>query len=147
MRDSYRIVLVDDNVWLRLELIKYLEAKTDLEIIGEANDGVELLALLDKLSAEQQPLPHLIILDISMPRLGGIETAWQIKREYPSIKILFLSCYDKMEYLDYTIGGGADGFLLKDDMDGEIFSAISMVRQGGSYVSPGFIKGIADTRL
>ena len=58
MKDQYRIVLVDDNARLRQELIKYLEAKTDLEIIGEAGDGVELLALLDKLSAEKQPLPH-----------------------------------------------------------------------------------------
>jgi DNA-binding NarL/FixJ family response regulator len=147
MRESYRIVLVDDNIWLRLELIKYLETKNDLEIIGEANDGVELLALLDTLSADKKQLPHLVILDISMPRLGGIETAWQIKKTYPSVKILFLSSYDKMEYLDYTIGGGADGFLLKDEMDGELFSAIRMMRQGESYVSPGFIKGITDTSL
>jgi DNA-binding NarL/FixJ family response regulator len=147
MREPYRIVLVDDNVLLRQELIKYLETKTDLEVIGEAGDGIELLALVDKLSAGKQPLPHLIILDISMPRLGGIETAWQIKREYPAIKILFLSSYDKMEYLDYTIGGGAEGYLLKDEMDSEIFSAIRMVRQGASYVSPGFVKGITDTSL
>ena len=99
---------------------------------------MELLGHLYKLNAQQQTLPQLAILDISMPYLGGIETARQIKLVYPTVKVLFLSIYDNKEYLEYAIAGGAEGYLLKGEMDSEIFIAIKMVRDGSFYLSPGF---------
>jgi len=78
--DTYRIVLADDHFLIRQGLRRILEGKGDLEVVGEAADGVELLFLLNKLK------PHLVILDISMPNLQGIETARQIKMNYPGMK-------------------------------------------------------------
>ena len=138
-RDAvYSIVLTDDNPELRQELKNYIESAPDLKIIGEAGNGLELLGYLYKRSSQPQTLPHLVILDISMPYLGGIETARQIKLVYPTVKILFLSIYDNKEYLQYAIAGGAEGYLLKSEMDSEIFSAINTVRNGEFYLSPGF---------
>lgn len=134
----YRIVLTDDNPLLRDELKQYIETDPELKITGEAGNGIELLAYLYKLTAQQQVLPHLVILDISMPYLGGIETARQIKMVYQTVKVLFLSIYDNKEYLEYAIAGGAEGYLLKGEMDSEIFTAIKTVRNGEFYLSPGF---------
>jgi DNA-binding NarL/FixJ family response regulator len=137
-QNIYRIVLTDDNTMLRDELRNYIETDPELTITGEAGNGLELLGYLYKLNAQQQTLPQLVILDISMPYLGGIETARQIKLLYPTVKVLFLSIYDNREYLEYAIAGGAEGYLLKGEMDSEIFNAIKMVRDGDFYLSPGF---------
>ena len=137
-QNQFNIVLTDDNPLLRDELKHFITADPELHIIGEAGNGLELLGYLYKLNAEQQTLPHLVILDISMPYLGGIETARQIKMVYPSVKVLFLSIYDNKEYLQYAIAGGAEGYLLKGEMDSEIFSAIKAIRNGEFYLSPGF---------
>jgi two-component system, NarL family, response regulator NreC len=137
-QNQFNIVLTDDNPLLRDELKHFISADPELNIIGEAGNGLELLGYLYKLNAEQQTLPHLVILDISMPYLGGIETARQIKMVYPSVKVLFLSIYDNKEYLQYAIAGGAEGYLLKGEMDTEIFSAIKSIRNGEFYLSPGF---------
>ncbi len=144
--DSYSIILVDDNHLLRDELKILIEGKPDLKVIGEAGSGIEVLALLYKLSSQNKAMPQLVILDISMPYLGGIETARQIKQMYPTVKVLFLSIHNNQEYLDYAVAGGAEGYLLKDEMDSEILSAIAIIRQGGNYVSPGFIGKITDAR-
>jgi DNA-binding NarL/FixJ family response regulator len=136
--EAYSIVLTDDNPVLRNELKQYIETDPELEITGEAGNGLELLGYLYKINAHQHTLPQLVILDISMPYLGGIETARQIKLVYPTVKVLFLSIYDNKEYLEYAIAGGAEGYLLKGEMDSEIFTAIKMVRDGSFYLSPGF---------
>ena len=136
--EAYSIILTDDNPVLRDELKQYIETDPELKITGEAANGLELLGHLYKLNAQQQTLPQLAILDISMPYLGGIETARQIKLVYPTVKVLFLSIYDNKEYLEYAIAGGAEGYLLKGEMDSEIFTAIKMVRDGSFYLSPGF---------
>jgi DNA-binding NarL/FixJ family response regulator len=135
---AYSIVLTDDNPLLREELKQYIEEDPELMICGEAGNGLELLGYLYNLNAQQQALPHLVILDISMPYLGGLETARQIKLVYPTVKVLFLSIYDNKEYLEYAIAGGAEGYLLKGEMDAEIYSAIKTVRNGDFYLSPGF---------
>ena len=89
--EAYSIILTDDNPVLRDELKQYIETDPELKITGEAANGLELLGHLYKLNAQQQTLPQLAILDISMPYLGGIETARQIKLVYPTVKVLFLS--------------------------------------------------------
>jgi DNA-binding NarL/FixJ family response regulator len=137
-QNIYRIVLTDDNPLLREELKHFIETDPELKITGEAANGLELLGYLYKVKARQQTLPQLVILDISMPYLGGIETARQVKLVYPTVKVLFLSIYDNREYLEYAIAGGAEGYLLKSEMDSEIFNAIKMVREGSFYLSPGF---------
>lgn len=125
----YGIVLADDHALFRSGIRKILEEK-DLEVIGEANDGVELLNLVRK-----QP-PDLVILDISMPNMRGIDALKRIKAENRDIKVLILTMYCDKDYLHHSIASGADGYLLKSDADAELFSAIEVLREGKKYISP-----------
>ncbi|OGP67200.1 MAG: hypothetical protein A2169_04110 [Deltaproteobacteria bacterium RBG_13_47_9] len=127
--DPYRIVLADDHVILRQGLKMILEQRHDLRVIGEAGDGLDLLALLDTAT------PHMVILDISMPKLRGIEATRRIKRIYPQVKVLILTMHKSQEYLDHALNAGADGYLLKEDSNTELFSAIERIRQGEAYIS------------
>ncbi|HBG04169.1 MAG: hypothetical protein A2075_22790 [Geobacteraceae bacterium GWC2_58_44] len=129
----YRIVLADDHVLLREGLRRLIEDDAELEVIGEAGDGLELLALLDA------RVPDLVIMDISMPKLRGIEAARRIKSSYPAVKVLILSMY--REYQHQAIAAGADGYLLKEDALRELFSAIEGVRQGRSFLSTRLSEG------
>jgi DNA-binding NarL/FixJ family response regulator len=97
-----------------------------MEVIGEAGDGLELLNLLK----QSKLLPPMAIVDISMPNLSGIEATRRIKMIYPDIKILILSMHKDQEYLSHALSTGADGYLLKEDSDRELFKAIEMIRQG-----------------
>ena len=133
---SYRIVLADDHLMLRQSLRRMLEEQPDLKVVGEANDGIELLNLLQL----NRFSPHLVILDITMPNLGGIQAAHKIKTTYPDVKILFLTVHKDNEYLKQAISAGAEGYLLKEDMGTELFSAIQTIQQGGVYMSPFFSK-------
>jgi DNA-binding NarL/FixJ family response regulator len=134
----YHLVLADDHVLFRQGLERILEKKGDLEVVGEAGDGLELLNLLKKLT------PHMIILDISMPNLRGLEAIHEIKGIYPEMKILILTMHKDKEYLHQAMSAGADGYLLKEDADTELFSAIEMVRLGKIYVSPHLANDLVD---
>ena len=126
--DRYRIVLADDHVLIRQGLGGLIKGEAGLEVTGEAGDGFELLALL------KSSIPHMVILDISMPKLRGIETVRVIKMKYPAVKILILTMHK--EYLHQALSAGADGYLLKEDADRDLFSAIDNIRQGRVYLSP-----------
>ena len=128
----YQIVLADDHALLRQGLRRIIEESSGLEVIGEARDGLELLNLLNLSKLN----PHMIILDISMPNLNGIEATRKIKVIYPDMKILILTIHNDREYLQQAISAGAEGYLLKEDMHMELFSAIEKIRQGKVYVSP-----------
>jgi DNA-binding NarL/FixJ family response regulator len=128
----YRIVLADDHLLIREGLKRILREDASMEVIGEAGDGLELLNLLK----QSKLLPHMAIVDISMPNLSGIEATRQIKMIYPDIKILILSMHKDQEYLSHALSTGADGYLLKEDSDRELFKAIEMIRQGRVYISP-----------
>jgi len=134
-KEVYRIVMADDHILIRQGLKNILGEKDEVEIIGEARDGLELLDLLSQLT-EKNLTPHIVILDISMPKLGGIEAIPLIKSLYPDIKILILSMHKSQEYFHHAISVGADGYLLKEDAVVELLSAIEMVKKGGVYVSP-----------
>ncbi len=131
---SYHIFLAEDHNMMRQGLRRMLEGKSDLEVIGEAADGLELLNLLDS----YQLTPHMVILDITMPNLGGIEATRKIKAIYPDMKVLILTIHKEKEYLRQAISAGAEGYLLKEDANTEFFPAIETIRRGGVYVSPLF---------
>jgi DNA-binding NarL/FixJ family response regulator len=110
----------------------------DLEVTGEANDGLELLSLLKHLT------PDLVILDIFMPNLRGIEAIHEIKKIHPEAKVLILTMHKDKEYLYLSLSAGAKGYLLKEDADKELFSAIEKIRQGKTYISPFFSEEVVD---
>ncbi|MEW6325980.1 MAG: response regulator transcription factor [Thermodesulfobacteriota bacterium] len=128
--NTYKILLADDHALFRQGLKRILSETEDLEVIGEVADGLELLKLLKKLR------PHMVILDISMPNIRGIEAIPEIKSINPDSKILVLTMHKNMEYLHQAISSGADGYLLKEDADNELFFAISKIKQGKIYISP-----------
>ena len=128
----YRIVLADDDILYRQILKTILEGERDLEVTGEAGDGLKLLDLLSSIPSA----PHLAIVDISMPNLGGIGATSRIKRAHPGLKILIVSIHLEKEYVREALSAGADGYLLKEGADSEIFSAIAKIRRGGIYISP-----------
>jgi len=128
--EPYRIVLADDHYLIREGLRSILEERPDFDVVGEAADGLELLLLLDRLK------PHLVILDISMPNLRGIETARQIKMKYPRMKILILTMHREREYLYEAVSAGVEGYLLKDDGEKELLPAVDAVLGGRGFLSP-----------
>lgn len=127
--DRCKILLADDHVLFRQGLRRILSEHADLEVIGEAKDGLDLLKLLKKLN------PHLILLDISMPGLRGLEAITEIKKLHPNAKILVLTMHRDPDYLFHAISAGASGYLLKEDAEMDLFSAIDTARKGGTYLS------------
>jgi DNA-binding NarL/FixJ family response regulator len=131
MGTAYRIILADDHVLMRHGLRRILEERGNLEIAGEVGDGLELLSILNKVE------PDLIILDLSMPNLRGIEAIPEIHHVRPNAKVLMLTMHKEEEYLYQAISAGANGYLLKDDAEKELFSAIEHIQSGKIYISPG----------
>ena len=133
-----RIILADDHFLFRQGLKKIIEAEPGLEVVGEAGDGLELLGLLNTLT------PDVIILDLSMPNLRGLEAIPEIKTRLPEVKILVLTMHKDRDYLRQAISAGADSYLVKEDADPDLFSAIKAIRQGKLYVSPNLSGDLMD---
>jgi len=109
---------------------RILEGAPGLEVVGEADDGLALLALLE------QWTPHLVVLDIAMPQMRGLEAIPEIKAMHPLLKVLMLTMHKERAYLRKAMAAGANGYLLKEDAESDLFGAIDKVRQGAAYVSP-----------
>lgn len=131
MTNPYRIVLADDDSRFRPLLKRFLETNPGLEVACEACDGSHLLSLLGGF----QMAPQMAILDVSMPNLGGIEMTPRIKAAYPGLKVLIVSVHREPEYVREARSAGADGYMLKEDVDTELFPAIEMIRSGGAHFS------------
>lgn len=127
---KYSIILADDHALFRKGLKGIIERAPGLEVTGEAGDGIELLKLLGASA------PDMVILDISMPNLRGIETLREMKAKHPDVKTLVLTMHKDKGYLRQSISAGADGYMLKEEADPALFAAIEKLRQGGMYVSP-----------
>lgn len=128
--DPYDIVLADDHAMFRRGIRTLLEPLEGINICGEVADGLELLELLKNTS------PDLVILDISMPNLLGLEAAREIKRLYPHVKIMLLTMHKKKEFIRQGLEEGVDGFLLKDEPGDELVRAVQTLQRGGKYLSP-----------
>jgi DNA-binding NarL/FixJ family response regulator len=127
----YRVVLADDHAIFRQYLKRILMARSDMDVAGEAGDGLELLAIL----ALTVPAAQMAIVDITMPNIGGIKATATIKRTCPATKVLILSIHREKQYVQEALSAGADGYLLKEDADIELFPAIEKIRRGGIYLS------------
>jgi DNA-binding NarL/FixJ family response regulator len=130
MMSPCRIVLADDHVLVRQGIRKLIEESPDLQVVGEASDGSELLELLRNVKAD------LAILDITMPNISGIEATQRVKAIYPGLKVLILTMHKGRELLEHAIAAGANGYLLKEDAPRELLNAIITIQQGEVYMSP-----------
>jgi len=133
MLASYRLLLADDHTLLRLGLRKMLEDEPSLTVVGEAGNGLELLDLLRRYRDID-----LVLLDISMPHLQGVEAIPLIHRLSPRVKILILSMHKNEKYLCAAISAGAHGYILKEDSDTELLPAIAAVLRGRFVISSRF---------
>ncbi|WP_353506191.1 response regulator transcription factor [Variovorax brevis] len=125
-----RLAIVDDHSLVRDGLRARLAVVTHLEVIGEASSGAEALEL-----AQANP-PDLMLIDVGMRGMNGIELATTLRARHPSIRVLMLSMYDNREYVLSAIRAGARGYVLKESPTEEILDAISSVCTGGEYFSP-----------
>lgn len=129
-KNVYTIVLADDHVLIRHGIKKIIKQNDELEVIGEVSNGKELLDFLE----ERQP--DLIILDISMPKITGMEAISMVKKKYPNVKVLMLTMHKNIQYFYHSMSSGADGYLMKDDSDEELLLAVKKIREGRPYISP-----------
>ncbi|MBL7224835.1 MAG: response regulator transcription factor [Desulfobacteraceae bacterium] len=138
---SYHILLADDHVMFRRGIKRIIEESDNLKIVGEVGNGLELLEFLKNRSVD------MVILDISMPDMRGIEATREAKVVRPDIKVLILTIHKNTEYVQHSIKAGADGYLIKEDSDTELLTAINKVLQGDRYISHTLSLELADNFL
>jgi DNA-binding NarL/FixJ family response regulator len=136
-----RIVLAEDQTILREGIRTILSSQKDVEVVGEAEDGLELTQRVHEWD------PNLILLDLSMPKLTGISAIGEIKRQCPSVKIMVLTVHDSEEFIVAAFEAGADGYCLKDCTRNELIDAIDRVLSGKRYISPGIADQVLDGYL
>ena len=129
MSEITKIVLADDHSLVRDGIRALLESETDLVVIGEVSNGQEAIAMVEKLR------PDLLIIDIRMPVMNGIEAVEALSNSNSQVKSIILSMHDSEEYILKSISAGANGYLLKDTDKTEFIKAIHTVREGGKYFS------------
>jgi DNA-binding NarL/FixJ family response regulator len=125
----YRILLAEDHILFRELIKRSLEVISDIKVVGEVGDGIQLLKSAKILK------PHMIILDIGMPGLTGIEAAKIIKKDNPKIKILLLTMYKSKDHLKHALYANVDGYLLKENAFNDLITAIEVIRKGDKYIS------------
>jgi len=127
---SIKVLLAEDHVVVREGIRELIQREEDMEIVGEAGDGEEAVQLAEQLE------PDIILMDIAMPKLNGIEATQRIKGSHPSISVLVLTAYDNEEFIFALLEAGAAGYLLKNVRSRELLNAIRAVYDGESVLHP-----------
>ncbi len=133
-----RVLLVDDHTILRVGLRAFLRYHEDIRVIGEAEDGAEALARVEELR------PDVILMDIAMPGMGGIEATRLVRERYPGTRVLILSQYNDPQYVLPLLRAGASGYLLKDALGNDLLSAVRAVAKGETFLCPSVAKMLTD---
>ena len=133
-----RVLIADDHGIVREGLRRLLESEMAVEVCAEASDGREVL----EEAARHEP--DVVVLDITMPRLGGLETLERLRRQYPKIKVILLSVHSDPTFIQTAISLGADSYVLKTGRAAEIVTALRAVTKGGSYFSPAVARDIVE---
>jgi DNA-binding NarL/FixJ family response regulator len=139
--EPYRILLADDHVLFREAMRNAIGDTKGLAVVGGVNDGLELMEFL------KHTRPDLIILDLTMPNLSGLEAAREIKKLYPEVKILILSMHKSKGCLKGAFWVGVNGYLLKEDAFQDLILAIETIRSGQEYISPRLTDQMSDMDL
>jgi DNA-binding NarL/FixJ family response regulator len=139
--EKIRIILVDDHAILRDGIRALLKNESDIIVIGEAEDGRTAVNLT------RQLLPDVVLMDIAMPLLNGLEATRQIIHDYPTVKVLILSMYDNEEYIRNSLANGAMGYILKDASAAELLDAIRAVHRGETILSPAVTRLVVENYL
>jgi len=137
--DKITVLIADDHGLVRDGLKKILENSTDIQVVGEASNGLEVIKKVSELH------PEVVLLDISMPKLNGMEAARRIKKENPGTKIVMLTMHEEEEYSLKMVRMGVSGYLLKDSTALEVMEAIRSVYAGKAFFSPQIAKVIAES--
>jgi two-component system, NarL family, response regulator NreC len=135
---TIRIILADDHAIVRHSLSRTIEQEQDIEVIGQAQDGHTTVDMARQLR------PDLVLMDISMPDLNGIEASREIRRESPDTQIIALSMHSEKRYVTEMFKAGAKGYLLKDSNYGELLTAIRTVAEGKTYLSPSISDSVVE---
>jgi len=136
-----RVLLADDHALVRAGIRSLLEKMPGVEVVGEASNGREALQLI------RSELPNLVLMDIAMPDLGGLEALPRIIKDFPSVKVVILSAHANEEYVIRALRYGASGYMLKDAAMVELELVIKSVAQGKTYLSPSISRPVIDSYL
>jgi two-component system response regulator NreC len=134
MTRKIRVLLADDHRMMREGIRALLERERDIEVVGEASDGREAV----RLTAQLQP--DVVVMDVSMPTLNGIEATRKIRRDHPKAQVLILTVHESEEYVARLLAAGANGYVIKRAASEELVSAIRVVFQGEAYLYPSVAK-------
>ena len=132
------IVVADDHKIVREGLVKLLETREDFKVIGEASDGEEAVAMV----MERQP--DVVLMDINMPKLSGIDATRRLEKSGTHSKILVLSMHEGRNYVEEVLRAGAAGYIVKNSASKDVHNAIDAVRSGASYLSPAITQQVVD---
>lgn len=136
MRPALRVLLADDHTLVRAGIRKLMESMADMEVVGEADNGLDLLALVEQLR------PDLVLMDIAMPGLNGLDATARLRQSWPDIQVVILSMHQNEEYVRQALRHGAAAYLLKDAAPMELELAIRAVQRGQTYLSPTVSQGV-----
>ena len=139
--DKIRVLIADDHSILREGIRSLLENESDMEVVGEAEDGHLAVSMACELE------PDVILMDIGMPRLNGLEATRQIRKKLPNTQILVLTMHDNEEYIRQVLANGAMGYILKDAAYNELLSAIRSVFRGEAVLSPAITRLVIEDYL
>lgn len=138
MTNPIRVVLVDDQQLIRMGFRMVLDAEPDIEVVGEAEDGAQGVRMV---AAEQ---PDVVLMDVRMPKVDGIEATRQIVGQYPATRVVVLTTFDLDEYAFAALRAGASGFLLKDAPPEQLLGAITSVFHGDAVIAPSTTKRLLE---
>ncbi|TMR96255.1 response regulator transcription factor [Nonomuraea basaltis] len=136
MSEVIRVMVVDDHAIVRRGLLAYVNTVPLFHMIGEAADGEHAIALLKEWHALGQPLPHVVLMDLQMPGMGGIEATGVITRTFPDVKVVVLTSFGEVERVQAALAADAAGYLLKDADPDEVAMAIRAAVTGGMHLNP-----------
>ncbi len=136
MKKKIRVLVADDHTIVRKGLCALLDGDKEIEVVGDAENGREAIKKVEQVQ------PDIVLMDITMPGLNGLETTRQLKKRHPKTKILILTMHDNEEYIFETLRAGASGYLVKRTAPEELISAIHAVNRGESFLSPSISKRV-----